>query len=426
MDINRKIAHHYDDLHEWFQRYHDIKEKYSILDTDCYNVDETGFRIGIGRDQWVITREATRSIYFASSSNRELVTVMETVSGDGCVLPPFIIVPGSLHMEDWYLKTSISDDSLLGVSETGYTNDILAMSWLEHFERFSSGRQEGAWRLLLLDGHKSHSTREFIEFCDEHKILPFFFPPHCTHLLQPLDVVVFQPYRHYHAEAVDQATRSGCSEFDKMEFLNAIDSIRLSTFKPSTIISSFRKTGLIPFDPEIVLAKLSPAEQGISSAETSHTTPPPQTADLTSTPRTIRTLQYQANALQAHINSEADSIQLSLTTTKSLQTFIQGSLLQAQSGAQAFSDLQDMRSAEVARAARKARSRRSIQKGGVLYAHQARSMVRQKEVESLEKQVAKAQRSLDVISQKAENRVKKHWKDISKQMRKAVRDRNQK
>jgi len=78
-------------------------------------------------------------MHFASStSNRELVRVMETVSGDGSVLPPCIIIPGTFHMEDWYLKTSITDDSLIGVSETSYTNDILAMGWLDHFEKFSS------------------------------------------------------------------------------------------------------------------------------------------------------------------------------------------------------------------------------------------------------------------------------------------------
>jgi len=51
-------------------------------------------------------------------------------------------------------------------------------------------------------------------------------------------------------------------------------------------------------------------------------------------------------------------------------------------------------------------------------------MVRQKEQDSLEKHVAKTQRSLDVVSRKAENSVKTQGKDISKQMRKAVKDRN--
>jgi len=426
LDINRKCAHHFDDIKEWFQRYQDIREKYGILDTDSYNVDETGFQIGIGRDQWIITREPTRPMYLASSSNRELVTVMETVGGDGSVLPPLVIIPGALHMEDWYTKTNLPDDFLLGVSETGYTNDMLAMDWLVHFEHFSDRRRVGAWRLLLLDGHESHSTREFIEFCDEHKILPFCFPPHCTHLLQPLDVVVFQPYKHYHAEAIDSATRTGCSEFDKIEFLNAINSIRSATFKPSTIISGFQKTGLIPLNPEMVLAKLSPAEQ--EATEGPHT-PPPQTTNLTSTPQTIRSLRYHANFLRSEINSNFNSeigLALSSTGTKALETFIKGSLVQAQSGAQAFAELTNTKAAEVARAARRARSRRSIQKGGVMYAHEARKMVRQKEQESLEKQVAQAQRSLEAVSRIAENKVKKQWKDIAKDMRKAVKDQKQK
>ena len=80
-------------------------------------------------------------MYLASSSNRELVTVMETVGGDGSVLPPLVIIPGALHMEDWYTKTNLTDDFLLGVSETGYTNDMLVMDWLVHFEHFSDRRR---------------------------------------------------------------------------------------------------------------------------------------------------------------------------------------------------------------------------------------------------------------------------------------------
>jgi len=57
-------------------------------------------------------------------------------------------------------------------------------------------------------------------------------------LLQPLDVVVFQPLKHYHAEAVEAAIRMGCGDFDKVEFLDKIDSIRQQTFQPSTIASA--------------------------------------------------------------------------------------------------------------------------------------------------------------------------------------------
>lgn len=172
------------------------------------------------------------------------------------MLPPMLILPGSLHLEDWTTKTNLEDNVLMAVSETGYSNDVLGLKWLYHFDRFSFPRRTGVYRLLLLDGHGSHCTREFISYCDEKKIIPFCFPPHTTHLLQPLDVVVFQPLKHYHAEAIDHATRTGCSDFNKVEFLSAITSIRDQAFKPATILSSFRKTGLIPYNPRIVLSIL--------------------------------------------------------------------------------------------------------------------------------------------------------------------------
>ena len=41
-----------------------------------------------------------------------------------------------------------------------------------------------------------------------------------------------------------------------MEFLALLDGIRKATFKSSTIISSFQKVGLIPFNPKVVYEKM--------------------------------------------------------------------------------------------------------------------------------------------------------------------------
>jgi hypothetical protein len=49
------------------------------------------------------------------------------------------------------------------------------------------------WRLLILDGHGSHLSIDFIEYREAHKILLAVFPPHSTYTLQPLDVVCFKP-----------------------------------------------------------------------------------------------------------------------------------------------------------------------------------------------------------------------------------------
>jgi hypothetical protein len=85
----------------------------------------------------------------------------------------------------------------LVTSESGYFNDQISLEWLRYFEEFTASKQQGYKRLLIVDGHGSHYTLEFVEFCDSHDIIPFGMPPYLTHLLQPLDVAVFQPLKHY-------------------------------------------------------------------------------------------------------------------------------------------------------------------------------------------------------------------------------------
>ena len=64
-----------------------------------------------------------------------------------------LILPGKLHMKDWVIKTNLADDILLAVSETGYSNDVIALDLLSHFDRFSSRSHIGAYWLRLIDGH---------------------------------------------------------------------------------------------------------------------------------------------------------------------------------------------------------------------------------------------------------------------------------
>ena len=43
-------------------------------------MNESGFRIGVEKNQWIITRNASQQSYFASSNNCELITVVEVIS----------------------------------------------------------------------------------------------------------------------------------------------------------------------------------------------------------------------------------------------------------------------------------------------------------------------------------------------------------
>lgn len=132
-------------------------------------------------------------------------------------------------------------------------NDQLVLKWVKLFEKWSRNRRVRGWRLLILNGYTTHGTREVIEFYDAYNILIFYILPYTIYLCQPLDVRVFQQYKHWYGKAVSRAYTTGCTDHGKMEFLNTIHSVRLLTFKPTTIISGWKAVGIIPFNPMVVI-----------------------------------------------------------------------------------------------------------------------------------------------------------------------------
>ena len=142
-------------------------------------------------------------------------------------------------------------------THSGYIDEEKALGWLEHFhERTIRHTINSPYRMLLLDGHASHTRPAFISRCYELKIIPFCLPPHSTHLLQPLDVCVFGPYKHYHSIVVENGVRCGIYNFGKDDFLAAQPLIKKEAFKKSTIRSAFKKSGIFPLDPKKVLDRL--------------------------------------------------------------------------------------------------------------------------------------------------------------------------
>jgi len=289
MEIDRAAAHDPVDIQEWYTQYKAIKEKYGIVPCDEYNFDESGFRIRMGGKQWVITRVSdTTRLYLANKTNRDWASVLEAISGDGIVLPPAVIIKGARIMHQHLNHTDIPGNYMLGSQAAGYSNNDLAFEWIQHFDKCCAVRQQGVHRLLLLNGHGSHLTIEFAEYCEQRNIHLFAIPAHTSHFLQPLNIVLFQPFKHHHRQAVEMAVRTGCINFNIIEFLHALHGMRMATFKQLSITSGWEKTGLIPYNPELVLTKLRR-----QTAVTHLPTPPPlpQPRQPPCTPDTPRSLK---------------------------------------------------------------------------------------------------------------------------------------
>jgi hypothetical protein len=99
-----------------------------------------------------------------------------------------------------------------------------------------------------MDGHGSHLTMDFIEYCDQNKILLAIYPPHSTHTLQPLDVALFKPLSTAYSNEVSafMERSQGLVSMSKRDFFPLFYRAWQASFKETTILKAFEATGLSP------------------------------------------------------------------------------------------------------------------------------------------------------------------------------------
>jgi hypothetical protein len=241
---------------EWFNLVQKTILQFGIDPEDIYNFDETAFTIGSTATAKVIARSG----YYGRRSllqpgNREWVTTMECINASGWALPPCVIFKGKVYIESWF--DDLPGDWRFEISPNGMTSNEIGLRWLENlFIPSTSSRVKGRYRLLLLDGHASHSNTKFDDICEKHDIIPIRIPPQSSHLLQPLHIGCFAVLKRSYGRFVEKKMRLGFTHIDKLDFLEAYPCARIEAFKSETIKNSFAAAGLVPFSPDRFISEL--------------------------------------------------------------------------------------------------------------------------------------------------------------------------
>jgi len=165
-------------------------------------------------------------------------------------IPPFIIYKGEAQYMGWN-DYEENREAVFALSSTGWLNDNLGLRWLkEHFYPNTCPDTSSAYRLLLFDGHRSHLTFEFVEFALPHHIRLVVFPPHSTHLLQPLDVGSFSPLQRFVGPEVHEWGRKEgpYARLHKRDFYPMLMSAQTRALTSSNSLSAFRATGICPMN----------------------------------------------------------------------------------------------------------------------------------------------------------------------------------
>lgn len=272
-DYQRALCEDPDAIRAWFQLVANIRAKYGISDADFYNFDEAGFMMGMIQPSMVVTRAERRvRPKGVQPGNREWATVIQGVNATGWCIPPYILFKGAHHLADWYSETNLPPSWVLKTTENGWTDNKTGLDWIQHFDKHTTTRRNGRYRMLVIDGHGSHLSAEFNRFCKERDIITLCMPSHSSHLLQPLDVGCFSPLKRAYSRQIEVLMKSHINHVTKVDFLIGFKEAFFASLTEENIKAGFRGAGLVPIDQEVVLSKLdirlrTPSPLGSPSAD---------------------------------------------------------------------------------------------------------------------------------------------------------------
>lgn len=99
-----------------------------------YNMDEVGFILGLGQKEDIVSMDVAKVRYIPSNTNRKSIPIIKSCGTNGQLINPFIICAGKQIVENWY-NIEKPWGATVTTTESGYTNSVVALHWLEHFNR---------------------------------------------------------------------------------------------------------------------------------------------------------------------------------------------------------------------------------------------------------------------------------------------------
>lgn len=224
-------------------------EKVNFNPCKVFNVDETGITIVQHKQTKIIGMKGKKQVSKLTSAERgSLMTLVTCMSASGIYVPPLIIFPRKNMKAE--LLNGTPPGTISECHPSGWIQMDIFTRWVEHFiSHVKPSTSEPV--ILILDGHYSHTRNlDVIELGRKHGIIIICLPPHSTHKLQPLDVSFMGPFKHYYSLEIENWLKN--NEYRSVTAYQVGELMGRAYMKASTIenaVNGFRKTGIIPFNP---------------------------------------------------------------------------------------------------------------------------------------------------------------------------------
>lgn len=246
---------------ETINKYFDHLEK-ELKDVPACNIinyDETNLCDDPGR-KVVIARRGCKYPERVMNSTKASVSVMFAATGDGTILPPYIVYKAQHMYESW--RVGGPANSRYNRTKSGWFDAFCFQDWVESIAIPHLSKLDGV-KILLGDNLASHLNVDVIKICLDHNIKFVFLPTNSTHLTQPLDVAFFHPLKQSWRSILlkwKQGPGRAETTVPKDRFPPLLKELFV-TLKEKNVVSGFKKCGIIPLNRDQVLGML-PSSKG--------------------------------------------------------------------------------------------------------------------------------------------------------------------
>ena len=143
-------------------------------------------------------------------------------------------------------------DYFYTTSMNGWTSNDIGLAWLKQI--FFPQIVTNDYRLLLIDGHKSHAIFEFMWECHINRVIIVYLLPHSSHVLQPLDLACFSLLKGRNREQIaNLAKYDDAAAIKKNRFLKYYQKASNEGFNLYQIKVGWKAVGLNPWDTRKVI-----------------------------------------------------------------------------------------------------------------------------------------------------------------------------
>jgi DDE superfamily endonuclease len=77
---------------------------------------------------------------------------------------------------DFFFTEALDENTMMDTSDSGYSNDDIGKSYMQHFIDNTESSPNCPKKLLLYDGHGSHCIEAFKALVAENNVILFMFP----------------------------------------------------------------------------------------------------------------------------------------------------------------------------------------------------------------------------------------------------------